>query len=340
MKIVAATLGAAVLAAPAAAAAAPANGVSCVAQATMEYTASPTPLGGQSHYISQEPSSIRCAGQWGGSTLAGTGSFSSSGTYATGGSLYLPSAAACLAGSGRGSFRASLPTGGLGGGSVRLEATYKFVQIASTRYLTGEGSAEFRDSSFGSPRPAERREDFSFSGVGQVVPGPGPGCLTTGMTSSSTIEELELGPEGRNTRGGVTDDGETTCARERVGSPRRDRLTGTPGSDLIRGRGGDDAIQGRGGPDCLHGDSGRDLLVGASGGDLVAGGTGADVMRGGAGDDALLGGAGSDFIDAGKGADRIDARDGRPDRVRCGPGADEARVDTSDRVSGCEQIHT
>jgi hypothetical protein len=161
-------LAAAVLALPGGAAAAADGDLSCVAQATMSYTPTLSPTGGQEHYVSREPSTIRCAGEWGDSELAGSGSYSSSGTYATGGSLYLRSATACLAGSGRGSFRASLPTGDPAGGSVRLSATCKFVQIAATRYLTGEGSAEFRHSSFGNPRPMEGHEDFSFSGVEQV----------------------------------------------------------------------------------------------------------------------------------------------------------------------------
>ena len=40
----------------------------------------------------------------------------------------------------------------------------------------------------------------------------------------------------------------------------------------------------------------------------------------------------------GPGDDTLRARDGKADRVRCGPGHDVAVVDKRDRVSGCEVV--
>jgi Ca2+-binding RTX toxin-like protein len=92
------------------------------------------------------------------------------------------------------------------------------------------------------------------------------------------------------------------------------RLVGTRQSDLLRGRGGDDEIRGRGG------------------GDLLKGGRGRDQIGGGKGFDRLLGG---------RGRDRLAARDGRPDELECGKGADTAVVDGhEDGVFDCERLVT
>lgn len=92
------------------------------------------------------------------------------------------------------------------------------------------------------------------------------------------------------------------CAAKQTGTDGDDVLTGTAGGDRLQGRGGNDRLDGRGGDDCLDG---------------------------GAGEDELLGGSGDD---------RIDADDGEADTVSCGPGADSATVDSSDRVTGCEKV--
>lgn len=325
---------------PGDAAAATTDGASCVARATMTYAAT-SPGPSRENWTSQEPSTIECAGDWGGVKLAGGGTYTSSGTYASG-SLYLPREAVCLTGSGRGMFRASVPIVGLWGGDVVLRATYEFVQIASTRYLTGTGTAEFHSFSAGNPRPEVHVEEFILQGVGQVVPGPGVGCLTAGMAGATTIEELELTPDGPGSPDGESEPGaaedRVACAREQSGSRRADRLTGTSGGDSIGGRAGNDTIRGLAGPDCLRGDGGNDRVAGGFGGDLLTGGPGADALTGGPGSDALSGGRGSDLINAGPGDDRIDTADGLPDRLRCGRGTDEARTDRSDRVSGCERV--
>jgi hypothetical protein len=106
-----------------------------------------------------------------------------------------------------------------------------------------------------------------------------------------------------------------------VGDARSNSLAGTSGVDLIYGRGGADVIHGRGADDYL------------------LGGAGADRVYGGPGNDRLRGGTGADSIAGGSGADVLFARDGVPDLVSCGSGADTAYVDVHDRVTGCEAIH-
>ena len=52
----------------------------------------------------------------------------------------------------------------------------------------------------------------------------------------------------------------------------------------------------------------------------------------------LTGGRGRNSYAAGPGRDAINARNGRRERIDCGPGRDKARVDRSDRVRRCERV--
>jgi Ca2+-binding RTX toxin-like protein len=61
------------------------------------------------------------------------------------------------------------------------------------------------------------------------------------------------------------------------------------------------------------------------------------VIRGLAGDDSLCGGPGNDVLEGGAGMDRINVKDGKRDRVDCGPGRDTVTVDTKDRLRHCER---
>jgi hypothetical protein len=101
------------------------------------------------------------------------------------------------------------------------------------------------------------------------------------------------------------------CSQSVRGTPRRDVLSGGPGPQSIRGRRGNDRLRGGSGDDCV---------IGGTGSDIVHGGPGSDVLRGGRGGDV--------FRSADDGAERIS----------CGRGEDRARVDRTDRVTGCEQV--
>jgi Ca2+-binding RTX toxin-like protein len=136
------------------------------------------------------------------------------------------------------------------------------------------------------------------------------------------------------------------------------------GAGVIRGGPGDDDVQFEApAPPApyfyfmhFHGGPGQDLLVGGlpssqieggAGRDEIVGGEGADVLRGGGGDDQITGGRSGDGINGGRGSDdvfagaeddRVAVNDGQRDIVRCGPGRDRVRVDSLDRVSGCERV--
>ena len=107
------------------------------------------------------------------------------------------------------------------------------------------------------------------------------------------------------------------------GDKGRDAISGTNRADVLRGLGGNDRLLGRGGRDRLYGGTGRDSLYG---------GNDRDVLRGGPNADRLVGGRGDDLLRGGTGDDKISARDGRSDRVSCGPGRDRATLDADDVI--------
>ena len=84
-------------------------------------------------------------------------------------------------------------------------------------------------------------------------------------------------------------------------------------------------------------------VAGGSGNDSLTGGFGADAIAGGSGDDSIGGGLGADTVSGAEGNDLIDVRDGIPDSVSCGDGADTLIADETDPVQeaaalGCESI--
>jgi Ca2+-binding RTX toxin-like protein len=115
-------------------------------------------------------------------------------------------------------------------------------------------------------------------------------------------------------------------------------LRGTNAADVLEGDAGGDVILGLGGADRVRGRDGHDCLIGGSGGDRLLGEEGYDRLTGGSGSDRLDGGPGRNAYDAGSGDDTVKARNGRRETVRCGPGDDSARVDSNDRVRGCERV--
>ena len=121
-----------------------------------------------------------------------------------------------------------------------------------------------------------------------------------------------------------------------VGDARANKLTGEGGRDELRGNAGNDRLVGGGGHNVFTGGgSDDDTMVGGLGRDALFGERGADRMFGGLGGDRLAAGRGRDAVFAGRGNDRVNVRDGRRDRVRCGPGSDLVRLDGLDLLFGC-----
>ena len=143
------------------------------------------------------------------------------------------------------------------------------------------------------------------------------------------------------------------CAVDKLGTADDDRIAGTAFGDNLFGLQGNDVLNGQANDDCLFGGVGSDRLVGAAGDDRLLGddagaavpgndrlfgNAGNDLLVGGPGRDRLRGGAGRNRLRGGLGNDRLNAVNGRRDRVNCGRGRDRARVDSFDRVRGCERV--
>lgn len=131
-------------------------------------------------------------------------------------------------------------------------------------------------------------------------------------------------------------------------------LSAGDGGDVIRPGLGADTVLGGDGFDVVtylertqpvHVDLGGGAVSGEDGeGDTV---TGVEAVLTGAGDDLIVGtdaeeelrsAAGKDRITARGGADAIDVRDGYPDTVDCGAGADTVVADQLDVLTGCETV--
>ena len=141
-------------------------------------------------------------------------------------------------------------------------------------------------------------ELHTFPGQNHCVPYAQQRDFILGATKAFLYTTLGLPPK-------------PSCDTPFAGSDAVDDLVGTEFGDVINAGAGGDALDGLAGDDCLFGEDGGDRIVG---------------------------GAGSDVVDGGPGGDRLRARDGERDRVRCGKGADRARVDRNDRVRGCEKV--
>jgi hypothetical protein len=91
--------------------------------------------------------------------------------------------------------------------------------------------------------------------------------------------------------------------------------------------------------DRLSGGPRAETLKGGKGNDRLSGGGGNDLLLGGPGNDRLTGGRGRDSLRGESGNDILNARDGKADRVDCGPGRDKAIVDAIDApVRRCEHV--
>jgi Ca2+-binding RTX toxin-like protein len=141
----------------------------------------------------------------------------------------------------------------------------------------------------------------------------------------------------------------SNASERMVGFERNDSFDGKLGDDCIDGGAGNDTAFGRGGDDIVFGGAGDDQLEGGGGSDSIHGGDGNDRLSGGPDADTLYGGPGNDTINAGPGGDVISAGSGddvisapRPGMrsLNCGPGRDQATVNTLNRarVHNCEVV--
>jgi Ca2+-binding RTX toxin-like protein len=95
---------------------------------------------------------------------------------------------------------------------------------------------------------------------------------------------------------------------------------------------------------------GRNLMLGSFNNDVICGGVEDDYIDGGSGNDEIVGRALGDVLVGFEGSDLISSNDdkntdpdGYKDKIDCGPGEDEAWINTSidgDMAVNCEILHT
>lgn len=186
-------------------------------------------------------------------------------------------------------------------------------------------------------------EIFGGEGNDELVGGAGDDSLT----------DPSYGAEGSNSgndtgAGGAGDDEISLGSGddEVFGGAGEDRIELGPGDDRAAGDRGRDLIQLGPGQDRGAGGAGDDLVLGEQGEDEIHGERGDDRLSGDVGRDSLFGGGGDDRIAAGMVvASALPLREflgslgpleGKPDRVQCGAGRDDAKTGRGDSAAGCE----
>lgn len=194
--------------------------------------------------------------------------------------------------------------------------------------ITGPGNDTVTGTSADESFSLGAGNDTVNAGAGNdsVDGGPGNDLLRGGLGSDS----LNGGP-----------DVDTATYDERGPSEPVSVTLATPGGDgavgesdtlnaieNVTGGASNDTLAGDDGPNVLIGGAGLNTLDGLGGDDVIQGGDQRDVISGGPGRDQLFGN-GDD--------DSINAFDGEADVVDCGSSLDDdAQVDASDQVTGCE----
>ena len=178
------------------------------------------------------------------------------------------------------------------------------------------------------------------AGADDLRGGPGADRLSYNDHSSAVQVTLD---EQAGDGGAGEGDNEHGDVETIVGSTFDDVLVGSDGGQELFGHAGDDRVDGLGGTDIVNGGTGDDELYGGAGDDRVEGSAGEDYLEGGAGEDLFEGDNVCSAEPCTGGSDFIQARDGEPDTVNCGVGADTAIVDAVDAVAtdsqhGCERI--
>jgi hypothetical protein len=195
-----------------------------------------------------------------------------------------------------------------------------------------------------------RDDDRLTGGAGRdrVFGGTGDDDLIDGETDAQAARDVYQGGRSRDAAGPDRGD-ELSYARRRralrmdLGRRRtstEDRirgmesLVGGRGGDRLTGDGDDNNLEGGPGNDVLRGRGGRDIPLGGRGNDRSYGDAGDDVVWGDEGRDRLFGGTGDDFL--------ISLEEQGPafaDVLACGRGADDARSDSRDTLTGaCEEV--
>ena len=184
---------------------------------------------------------------------------------------------------------------------VGTDADEHFSLGAGDDQVNAGGGADIADGGDGN--------DLLRGGAGRDVLVGGPGSDTVTYDERTSGEPIAVSLAA-GTGGGPGEDDALSTIEDVVATPGPDSLTGDDGPNGLFGGGGRDDISGLGGDDRLFGGDARDT---------IDGGTGRDQLFGENGDDSLA------------------AFDNEADNVDCGASLDDdAQVDPTDTVTGCE----
>lgn len=178
-------------------------------------------------------------------------------------------------------------------------------------------------------------EHFSLGAGDDQVNAGGGDDIAEGGDGNDTLR----GGGGRDVLSGGAGSDTVTYDERTSGEPIAVSLAAGTGG----GPGEDDALSGiedvvaTPGPDSLTGDDGANGLFGGAGRDDINGLGGDDRLFGGDARDTIDGGAGRDQLFGENGDDSLAAFDNEADNVDCGASLDDdAQVDPTDTVTGCE----
>jgi Ca2+-binding RTX toxin-like protein len=243
---------------------------------------------------------------------------------------------------------------------VRQIVTADFIGLSAA---SGTGTLPIattgRNNLFDFTQPGSVNAGAFYPRLGAIPNDSGGGRHEAGIPGFEVLMQWTFtpagaAPGGAGGAGGGAGGGGQGGAGVTAATAGDDTITGTAAADRICGLAGSDTIDAAAGDDTVFGDAcdvkaralagaaangGNDTLSGSDGNDTLYGAGGNDNLNGGQGNDKLFGGSGTNSYVAGAGNDKVSARNGKREKIDCGPGRDTATIDKNDTVKGCEKVN-
>jgi Ca2+-binding RTX toxin-like protein len=197
--------------------------------------------------------------------------------------------------------------------------------------LNGGPDSDSIDGGAGNDRVYGGNCEYGDQGLGRYCDNPGQELLLGGDGDDLVLANACVAK-------GCSNDRYISLASTLDGGAGNDVVTGGDANDVLTGGAGSDTLTGLAGNDRIDGGPGDDRLDGGGGNDVLRGSGGNDTLDGGDGNDKLTGGSGKNLLMGGAGNDRFVVRDGKRDRVDCGPGKDTVSADKRDVLRHCERV--
>jgi Ca2+-binding RTX toxin-like protein len=197
--------------------------------------------------------------------------------------------------------------------------------------LNGGPDSDSIDGGAGNDKVYGGSAEYGGQGLGRYIDNPGKELLLGGDGNDLVLANACI-------QKGCSGDTYIALDSTLEGNAGDDVVTGGNQDDVITGGDGHDTLTGLAGNDRLDGGTGDDRVDGGAGNDVLRGGAGSDTLDGGDGNDRMIGGSGQNLLMGGAGNDRFSVRNGKRDRVDCGPGKDQVSADKRDVLRHCERV--